>query len=104
MSRGPARPTDIADINYTSGTTGGKGEMMNHQHTLRLYTELCELADLREGDRYLIVNPFFHTSATGRCISSLIRGATILRSGVHVPKVDEQIETGESPCCRPPTL
>ena len=54
--------TDISDIIYTSGTTGRpKGVMMNHRQNLRLYAEWCELADLREGDRYLMVNPFFHT-------------------------------------------
>ena len=71
---------DIADIIYTSGTTGRpKGVMMNHRQTLRMYTEWCDLADLREGDRYLIVNPFFHTFGfKAGTISSLIRGATIL--------------------------
>jgi acyl-CoA synthetase (AMP-forming)/AMP-acid ligase II len=71
---------DIADIIYTSGTTGRpKGVMMNHGQTLRMYEEWCNLADLREGDRYLIVNPFFHTFGyKAGCISSLIRGATIL--------------------------
>jgi len=71
---------DIADIIYTSGTTGRpKGVMMNHLQTLRLYEEWCDLADLREGDRYLIVNPFFHTFGyKAGCIASLIRGATIL--------------------------
>ncbi|PKV82230.1 FadD3 family acyl-CoA ligase [Nocardia fluminea] len=72
--------TDIADIIYTSGTTGRpKGVMMNHRQTLRLYAEWCDLADLREGDRYLIVNPFFHTFGyKAGLISALIRGATIL--------------------------
>ncbi|KAA9156184.1 fatty acid--CoA ligase family protein [Amycolatopsis acidicola] len=72
--------TDIADIVFTSGTTGkSKGVLMNHQQTLRLYAEWCDLADLREGDRYLIVNPFFHTFGyKAGCIASLIRGATIL--------------------------
>ncbi|MEU1960996.1 FadD3 family acyl-CoA ligase [Nocardia sp. NPDC019255] len=72
--------TDIADIVYTSGTTGRpKGVMMNHGQTLRLYAEWCDLADLREGDRYLIVNPFFHTFGyKAGLIASLIRGATIL--------------------------
>jgi HIP---CoA ligase len=71
---------DIADIIYTSGTTGRpKGVMMSHAQTLRMYEEWCNLADLREGDRYLIVNPFFHTFGyKAGCISSLIRGATIL--------------------------
>jgi acyl-CoA synthetase (AMP-forming)/AMP-acid ligase II len=72
--------TDIADVIYTSGTTGKpKGVMMNHLQTLRLYEEWCDLNDLREGDRYLIVNPFFHTFGyKAGCIASLIRGATIL--------------------------
>jgi HIP---CoA ligase len=72
--------TDVADVIYTSGTTGRpKGVMMNHLQTLRLYEEWCDLADLREGDRYLIVNPFFHTFGyKAGCIASLIRGATIL--------------------------
>jgi acyl-CoA synthetase (AMP-forming)/AMP-acid ligase II len=72
--------SDVADVIYTSGTTGRpKGVMMNHLQTLRMYEEWCDLADLREGDRYLIVNPFFHTFGyKAGCIASMIRGATIL--------------------------
>ncbi|MFI6361312.1 FadD3 family acyl-CoA ligase [Nocardia sp. NPDC050630] len=89
------RGTDIADIIYTSGTTGKpKGVMMNHLQTLRLYAEWCELADLREGDRYLIVNPFFHTFGyKAGIIASLIRGATILP--VPVFDVDRVLELVE---------
>lgn len=86
---------DIADIIYTSGTTGKpKGVMMNHRQTLRLYAEWCDLADLREGDRYLIVNPFFHTFGyKAGLISSLIRGATILPVPVFdVERVLELVE------------
>ncbi len=74
------RGTDIADIIYTSGTTGRpKGVMMNHAQNLRMYAEWCDLADLREGDRYLIVNPFFHTFGyKAGCIATFIRGATML--------------------------
>ncbi|MGV0745900.1 FadD3 family acyl-CoA ligase [Mycolicibacterium sp. XJ870] len=84
--------SDIADIIYTSGTTGRpKGVMMNHRQTLRLYAEWCDLADLREGDRYLIVNPFFHTFGyKAGCIASLIRGATVLP--VPVFDVDAVVE------------
>ncbi|WP_328662904.1 FadD3 family acyl-CoA ligase [Nocardia salmonicida] len=87
--------TDIADIIYTSGTTGRpKGVMMNHRQTLRLYSEWCDLADLREGDRYLIVNPFFHTFGyKAGVISSLIRGATILP--VPVFEIDRVLELVE---------
>jgi acyl-CoA synthetase (AMP-forming)/AMP-acid ligase II len=71
---------DVCDIVFTSGTTGRpKGVLMTHAQTLRLYAEWCDLADLREGDRYLIVNPFFHIFGyKAGCITSLIRGATIL--------------------------
>ncbi|MGK8488484.1 FadD3 family acyl-CoA ligase [Nocardia asiatica] len=84
--------TDIADVIYTSGTTGRpKGVMMNHAQTLRLYAEWCDLADLREGDRYLIVNPFFHTFGyKAGLVASLIRGATILP--VPVFDVDRVLE------------
>ncbi|WP_218033368.1 FadD3 family acyl-CoA ligase [Mycobacterium botniense] len=88
----PVSGEDIADILYTSGTTGRpKGVMMNHLQTLRNYTDWCELADLREGDRYLIVNPFFHTFGyKAGCIASLIRGATIIP--VAVFQIDQVLE------------
>ncbi|NEB02775.1 FadD3 family acyl-CoA ligase [Streptomyces sp. SID13726] len=72
--------TDVCDIIFTSGTTGRpKGVLMSHAQNLRLFSEWCDLADLREGDRYLIVNPFFHMFGwKAGLIASLIRGATIL--------------------------
>ncbi|WP_431236792.1 FadD3 family acyl-CoA ligase [Mycolicibacterium aichiense] len=86
--------TDIADIIYTSGTTGRpKGVMMNHLQNLRMYAEWCDLADLRRGDRYLIVNPFFHTFGyKAGCIATFIRGATMLPVAVFdVERVVELI-------------
>ncbi len=72
--------TDIADIIFTSGTTGRpKGAMMNHQQTLRMYEEWATLADLRTGDRYLMINPYFHTfGLKAGLIASFLRGATML--------------------------
>jgi acyl-CoA synthetase (AMP-forming)/AMP-acid ligase II len=87
---------DIADIIFTSGTTGRpKGVMMSHQQNLRLYAEWCDLADLREGDRYLMVNPFFHTFGyKAGCIAACIRGATMLPVRVFdVDAVLKLIET-----------
>ncbi len=74
---------------YTSGTTGRpKGVMMNHAQTLRMFSEWCDLADLRKGDRYLVVNPFFHMFGyKAGLIASMIRGATVLP--VPVLDVDE---------------
>ncbi|BBX15686.1 fatty acid--CoA ligase [Mycolicibacterium duvalii] len=71
---------DISDIIFTSGTTGRpKGVMMHHAQNLRLYEEWCDLADLRQGDRYLMVNPYFHTFGyKAGLIASFIRGATML--------------------------
>jgi acyl-CoA synthetase (AMP-forming)/AMP-acid ligase II len=72
--------TDISDIIFTSGTTGRpKGAMMNHRQTLRMYDEWATLADLREGDRYLQINPYFHTfGLKAGLVTSFLRGATIL--------------------------
>ena len=83
---------DVADIIYTSGTTGRpKGVMTGHRQNLRLYAEWCDLADLRQGDRYLIVNPFFHTFGyKAGCIASFIRGATMLP--VPVFDIDTVVE------------
>ncbi|UXA06037.1 FadD3 family acyl-CoA ligase [Mycobacterium sp. SMC-2] len=71
---------DISDIIFTSGTTGRpKGAMMNHRQTLRMYEEWATLADLRRGDRYLQINPYFHTfGLKAGLITSFLRGATML--------------------------
>ncbi|KJF23857.1 fatty acid--CoA ligase family protein [Rhodococcus sp. AD45-ID] len=99
---------DIADIMYTSGTTGRpKGVMMNHHQTLRMFSEWCDLADLREGDRYLVVNPFFHMFGyKAGVVASLIRGATILPVAVlDVDQVLELVETEKITMLPgPPTL
>lgn len=72
--------TDVSDIIFTSGTTGRpKGARMNHRQTLRMYEEWATLADLREGDRYLMINPYFHTfGLKAGLIASFLRGATML--------------------------
>ncbi|HSA53245.1 MAG TPA: AMP-binding protein, partial [Yinghuangia sp.] len=84
--------TDISDIIFTSGTTGRpKGAMMNHRQTLRAYAEWCDLAGLREGDRYLMVNPYFHTFGyKAGLVACLIRGATMLP--VPVFDIDRVLE------------
>ncbi|WP_374024478.1 FadD3 family acyl-CoA ligase [Mycobacterium sp. HNNTM2301] len=83
---------DIADIIFTSGTTGRpKGAMMNHRQTLRMYQEWATLADLRQGDRYLQINPYFHTfGLKAGLITSFLRGATMLP--VSVFDVDTVVE------------
>ncbi|MEU2261193.1 FadD3 family acyl-CoA ligase [Streptomyces sp. NPDC019645] len=69
-----------SDIVFTSGTTGApKGAVITHAQTLRCYAIWAELAGLREGDRYLIVNPFFHTFGyKAGIVACLMRGATMV--------------------------
>lgn len=69
-----------SDIVFTSGTTGRpKGALITHAQTLRGYEIWSDLAGLREGDRYLIVNPFFHTFGyKAGIVACLMRGATMI--------------------------
>jgi acyl-CoA synthetase (AMP-forming)/AMP-acid ligase II len=86
---------DVSDVIYTSGTTGRpKGAMMNHRQTLRMYEEWATLADLREGDRYLMINPYFHTfGLKAGLVAAFLRGATMLPMAVFdVERVVELIE------------
>ncbi len=73
-------PSSPSDIIFTSGTTGRpKGAVITHAQSLRCYDVWSELAGLREGDRYLIVNPFFHTFGyKAGIIACLTRGATMI--------------------------
>ncbi|MER5546870.1 FadD3 family acyl-CoA ligase [Streptomyces sp. NPDC002589] len=74
----------LSDIIYTSGTTGRpKGAMITHEQTLRAYDIWADLAGLRVGDRYLIINPFFHTFGyKAGVIACLMRGATMIPQSV----------------------
>ncbi|MGO4757809.1 AMP-binding protein, partial [Streptomyces sp. 2MCAF27] len=74
------RPGDPSDTTFTSGTTGNpKGVVITHAQTVRVYTTWSEVTGLTEGDRYLIVNPFFHTFGyKAGIIACLTRGATMV--------------------------
>ncbi|MEV1049836.1 FadD3 family acyl-CoA ligase [Streptomyces sp. NPDC049887] len=73
----PSAPSDIV---FTSGTTGApKGAVITHAQTLRCYAVWAELAGLRREDRYLIVNPFFHTFGyKAGIVACLMRGSTMV--------------------------
>lgn len=52
----------VSDILFTSGTTGSpKGVLMTYGRVLPQAAVWCQNTGLREGDRYLIANPFFHS-------------------------------------------
>jgi acyl-CoA synthetase (AMP-forming)/AMP-acid ligase II len=73
-------PDDLADMLFTSGTTGNpKGAVCTHGQVLRAYAVWSNVVGLREGDRYLIVNPFFHGFGyKAGWLASIMVGATIL--------------------------
>ncbi|MBJ8345881.1 fatty acid--CoA ligase family protein [Antrihabitans sp. YC2-6] len=55
-------PDDIADILFTSGTTGkSKGAMCAHRQSLGASKAWAECGLLDGNDRYLVINPFFHS-------------------------------------------
>ena len=78
---------DLSDVMFTSGTTGKpKGVMTTHGQTLRAFETWSDVIGLREGDRYLIVNPFFHTFGyKAGIVAALMRGATIVPHAVFDP-------------------
>lgn len=88
-------PDDLSDILFTSGTTGRpKGAMCTHGQTLRAYAVWNNVVGLREGDRYLIVNPFFHGFGyKSGWLACLLAGATALPAQtLDVPTVLEVVQ------------
>ena len=86
---------DLSDIIFTSGTTGApKGAMMGHAASIRAFWSWADVIGLRENDRYLIVNPFFHAfGLKAGILACLLRGATMVPHAVFdVPSVVRRIE------------
>lgn len=73
------RPDDVSDVLYTSGTTGApKGAMTTHGQNIATFMEWSEAVGLTGEDRYLVVNPFFHTFGyKAGWLAALLRGAAI---------------------------
>jgi acyl-CoA synthetase (AMP-forming)/AMP-acid ligase II len=75
---------DVCDILFTSGTTGRpKGALSTHRQTVVTSRAWVTAVGLVSSDRYLIVNPFFHSFGyKSGWLACLIAGATILPHAV----------------------
>ena len=90
-----AHGSDISDIIFTSGTTGApKGAMTTHAQNVKVFESFTDAIGMKESDRYLVVNPFFHSFGyKAGWLACLIKGAAIYPLAVFKPKkVLEQIE------------
>jgi acyl-CoA synthetase (AMP-forming)/AMP-acid ligase II len=73
-------PDDVSDVIFTSGTTGRpKGVMLEHGASLLAFDRWARKFGLRRGDRYAVVNPFFHCFGyKAGWMACLQQGATVL--------------------------
>ncbi|MCK9923949.1 FadD3 family acyl-CoA ligase [Frankia sp. AgPm24] len=73
-------PDTVSDIIFTSGTTGQpKGVVHTHRSTLQAAQDWVAMTGLATGDRYLMVNPFFHMfGLKSGVLAALVAGATML--------------------------
>jgi acyl-CoA synthetase (AMP-forming)/AMP-acid ligase II len=80
-------PDDLSDILFTSGTTGApKGVVQTHGRTLRVATDWVAMTGLSAGDRYLMVNPYFHMfGLKAGILACMVAGATMLPERVFDP-------------------
>ncbi len=72
-------PSTVADILYTSGTTGvPKGVMSTHAQTIGVADVWAKGASLTPADNYAIVNPFFHSFGyKAGVVAAITAGTTI---------------------------
>jgi acyl-CoA synthetase (AMP-forming)/AMP-acid ligase II len=75
---------DPSDIIFTSGTTGlPKGAVLRHGASVETYEQWTTGVGLRQGDRMLVVYPFFHTAGLkSGVLAGFIRGATLIPHAV----------------------
>jgi acyl-CoA synthetase (AMP-forming)/AMP-acid ligase II len=75
----------ISDILFTSGTTGrSKGAMSAHRQALAVARAWARCGRLTAADRYLVVNPFFHSFGyKAGILACLVSGAAIVPQRVY---------------------
>ncbi len=81
-------PDDVSDILFTSGTTGrSKGAMSAHRQALAVAAAWADCGQVTRDDRYLVLNPFFHSFGyKAGILVCLLTGATIVPQLVYDPQ------------------
>ena len=99
---------DLADIMFTSGTTGDpKGAMATHGQAVRTAFLWAGATTIGPGDRFLILWPFFHCSGykAGWVVNLAIGATTLPEPTLEVDRLLETIEReGVTFLPGPPTL
>jgi acyl-CoA synthetase (AMP-forming)/AMP-acid ligase II len=77
-------PDDPSDIIFTSGTTGlPKGAVLRHGASVETYLQWSKGVGLEEGDRMLVIYPFFHTAGLkSGVLAAFLRGVTLVPHAV----------------------
>ena len=79
------RADDVSDILFTSGTTGrSKGVCSAHRQVVDVARAWAECGEVCAADRYLVINPFFHSFGyKAGIVVCLLTGATMVPQPVY---------------------
>jgi len=90
------QPDDIAEILFTSGTTGRpKAVTLTHQQLLQNYWDWSGLGNLSNQDNYLVIAPFSHGfGINAGLLACAIRGMTnVIAEAFHPKQALQTIQT-----------
>jgi HIP---CoA ligase len=84
---GAVEPDQVSDILFTSGTTGrSKGAMSAHFQSLNVARAWADCGEVTSEDRYLVINPFFHSFGyKAGILVCLLTGAAIVPQLMYDP-------------------
>lgn len=81
-------PDDVAEILYTTGTTGkSKGVVISHRANVALAENIMYGVEMKQDNCELIILPLSHSHALRSCYANLLNGSTVdIIDGITIPK------------------